>query len=117
MKRLIWTLVVAIFLAGSAGSSLAVDDGGGASAGALEEGRRLCAEYGLDPLGAIASGGLIVAVAPEQAEALCARYAAEGVPCALVADLVPAAAGYTMVRGREVLPLPRFDADEITRVF
>ncbi len=83
----------------------------------LAEGARLCATFGLDPLGAIASGALIVAVDPTQAGALCARYAADGIPCAHIADLVPREEGLTMARGGEVMPLPRFDADEVTRVF
>jgi hydrogenase maturation factor len=82
----------------------------------LPEGARLCAEFGLDPLGAIASGALIVAVAPEAADALQRVYAANGIPCAHVADLVPAEEGVAQVRSGQVLPLPRYDADEITRI-
>jgi hydrogenase expression/formation protein HypE len=81
------------------------------------EGARLCAEYGLDPLGAIASGALIVAVAPEEAEGLVRRYGEAGIPCAHIADLLPPEEGLTMVRDGEVGPLPRFDTDEVTRVF
>lgn len=83
----------------------------------LEEGRRLCAEYGLDPLGIIASGALIVAVDAEHAAALMACYACEGVPCADIGELVPASEGITMVRDGRKQPLPRFDSDEITKVF
>jgi len=83
----------------------------------LPEGARLCAELGLDPLGAIASGALIVAVDPHEAGALAARYAAAGIPCAHIADLVPREEGLTMMRDNRVLPLPRFDADEVTKVF
>jgi hydrogenase expression/formation protein HypE len=82
----------------------------------LPEGARLCQEFGLDPLGAIASGALIVAVAPDEAAALQRAYAAAGIPCAHVADLVPAAEGIAQVRGGQTLPLPRYDADEITRI-
>jgi hydrogenase maturation factor len=83
----------------------------------LPEGERLCAEFGLDPLGAIASGGLIVAVAPEHAQALVEAYRRAGIPCAWVADLVPEGEGITMWRQGARVPLPRYDTDEITRIF
>jgi hydrogenase expression/formation protein HypE len=83
----------------------------------LPEGARLCADYGLDPLGAIASGALIVSVAAEEAEGLCARYAEAGIPCAYIADLTPREEGLVLVEGGVDKPLPRFDADEITKVF
>ena len=83
----------------------------------LPEGARLCAEYGLNPLGAIASGALIVAVAADQADELAAAYAAQGVACTHVADLFSQDEGVNMLQGGELLPLPRFDADEITRLF
>ena len=44
----------------------------------LPEGRTLCEAFGLEPLGAIASGALLVAVAPEGAAALEAAYEAMG---------------------------------------
>lgn len=83
----------------------------------LPEGRRLCSEYGLDPLGAIASGALIVAADPAHAGALIEAYRGAGVPCADIGEIVPADEGITMTRGSERLPLPRYDSDEITRIF
>jgi len=83
----------------------------------LPEGRRLCEEYGLDPLGVIASGALLVAVDPSQADALEAAYAEAGIPCVQVADLVDKSEGCTMVRAGESAPLPRYDTDEIARIF
>lgn len=83
----------------------------------LPEGQRLCDEYGLDPLGAIASGALIVAVDPTTSEALIEAYRRSAVPCADIGELVPASEGITMVCGTTRCPLPRFDSDEITRIF
>lgn len=81
------------------------------------EGAALCAAFGLDPLGAIASGGLIVAVAPEAAEGLVSLYAASGIPCAAVGLLTPAGSGLWLERAGQRSPLPRYDSDEISRLF
>ena len=81
------------------------------------EGAALCAAFDLDPLGAIASGGLIVAVAPEAAQGLLALYAREGVPCAAIGVLTPPGSGMWLERAGVRSPLPRYDSDEISRLF
>jgi len=82
----------------------------------LAEGSRLCADYGLDPLGAIASGALLVMVEAAQADHLSQTYARAGIPCVHIADLLPLKEGVYMLRGDRRQPLPRYDADEITKV-
>jgi hydrogenase expression/formation protein HypE len=83
----------------------------------LPEGARLCAEYGLDPLGAIASGALLVAVEATHAPHLLQVYAREQVPCTCIAELLTQDEGVYMLQGGVRQPLPRYDTDEITRVF
>jgi hydrogenase maturation factor len=83
----------------------------------LPEGEQLCRAFGLDPLGVIASGALLVTVLPEYSAALVDRYAALGIPCAHIADLVPLSEGCTMVDTQGQRPLPRYDSDEIARLF
>jgi hydrogenase maturation factor len=83
----------------------------------LPEGAQLCRALGLDPLGVIASGALLVAVAPEQADALIARYAGAEIACAHIADLTPPEEGILLCEATGARPLPRFDVDEITRIF
>jgi hydrogenase expression/formation protein HypE len=83
----------------------------------LPEGGRLCAEYHLDPLGIIASGALIISVAPGQADELVARYHEAGIQCTHVGDLTRVEEGLRLLRGGRSVPLPRYDVDEITRVF
>jgi len=97
--------------AANAGLELLVD-----AVPVLPEGARLCAEYGLDPLGVIASGALVVTVQPESADALLEAYARAGLPCAWVGDLVAPEEGVYAVRAGERYPLPRYDTDEIARV-
>ncbi len=82
----------------------------------LPEGQRLCAEYGLDPLGTIASGALVVAVDPQQTASLARAYAAAGIPCTRIGELLPAEEGICMVCNGRRRPLPRYDVDEITKV-
>lgn len=81
------------------------------------EGARLCAEFGLDPLGSIASGALLAAIAPEATDDLLHRYAAAGIPATVVGRLTEPKEGLTLVRDGIPTPLPRFDTDEITRLF
>ncbi|MGM0401605.1 MAG: AIR synthase family protein, partial [Chloroflexota bacterium] len=82
-----------------------------------EEGQRLCEEYGLDPLGAIASGALIIAVDPEKEAALIEAYRNAQIPCACIGEILPAEDEVYMIRNGERLPLPRYDHDEIARIF
>jgi hydrogenase maturation factor len=78
---------------------------------------RLCACFGLDPLGVIASGALLAAAAPTQVAALQALWSAHGVASAVVGRALPPEDGiFAQLQGRR-LELPRFVADEITRLW
>jgi hydrogenase expression/formation protein HypE len=83
----------------------------------LAEGAALCAEFGLDPLGTIASGALLLALAPADAGLLLHALAREGIDAAFIGRVVPREAGVVLSRGGQPGPLPRFDQDEITRLF
>ena len=83
----------------------------------LPECATLCAEFGLDPLGCIASGALLIALPPDRAPALFSVYERAGIPCARIGRLTPARAGRRMKSGAVTVDLPRFDQDEIARLF
>jgi hydrogenase maturation factor len=83
----------------------------------LPEGRALCAEFGLDPLGTIASGALLIALSPGDAGVVLHACAREGIECAFIGRVVSPEAGVTLVRAGHAAPLPRFARDEITRLF
>jgi hydrogenase maturation factor len=83
----------------------------------LVEGAALCREFGLDPLGTIASGALLLALAPTDAGVLLHALAREGIGAALIGRVVAREAGVVLTRGGQPGPLPRFDQDEITRLF
>ena len=83
----------------------------------LAEGAALCREFGLDPLGTIASGALLLALAPTDAGIVLHALAREGIDAAFIGRVISREAGVILTRGGQPGPLPRFDQDEITRLF
>jgi hydrogenase expression/formation protein HypE len=82
----------------------------------LPEGAALCREFGLDPLGTIASGALLVALEAADAAAVLAALARTGIAAACIGRVVPRELGVVLTRGGVPAPLPRFDQDELTRL-
>lgn len=82
-----------------------------------EESAALCREFGLDPLGTIASGAVLVAVAPGDTDRLAETLGRAGYPTARIGQITPAGAGLVALRGGAPAPWPMFATDEITRIF
>ncbi len=82
-----------------------------------QEGIELCGAYGLDPLGVVASGSLLLTTPAEKAKALKRRFRNAAVECTAIGRVVPAKEGLTITRGGVVDRLPRFPVDEIARLF
>jgi hydrogenase maturation factor len=102
-------------LAEAAGLGLRVE---GERLPVLPECRLMCRHLGLDPLGLIGSGSLLIAAAADHAAAIVEKLAAENIPAATVGRLVSAGEGRRM-RGADgtLGPLPRFPRDELARLF
>jgi hydrogenase expression/formation protein HypE len=100
-------------VATAAGVGLAVDED---RIPILEECRILCRHYGLDPLGLIASGCLLIMVEPDDSEAVIRSLAAAGIPAANIGTIVHRDRGVKIRSGGRVRDLPRFDRDEIVKV-
>jgi hydrogenase maturation factor len=83
----------------------------------LSEGRVLCEAFGLDPLGAIASGSLLLAVAAGEAAVVVAACRGAGIDCTAIGRVTPASEGVTLTSGGVARPMPCFVQDEITKVF
>ena len=83
----------------------------------LPEGVELCRAFGLDPLGTIASGALLLTLAPADAGIVIHALAREGIDCHYIGQVVPAAEGVKLVDGAAERPMPIFAQDEITRLF
>ena len=76
-----------------------------------------CAAFGLDPLGTIASGGLLATAAPQNVEALLALWRGMGRQGQAIGRVLAAGEGVYGLRGGQRVPLPRFDADEIVKLW
>lgn len=77
----------------------------------------LCADYGLDPLGLIASGALLIVAPAAASTGLIAALAAEGIAATAIGQFTDAAAGLVLRRDGRDEPFPSFAADEIARLF
>lgn len=83
----------------------------------LPESSLLCAEFGLDPLGTIASGALLLTLAAEEAERLVGLLISEGILGTVIGYVRPRDEGIKIRSGGVVRDLPRFASDEIARLF
>lgn len=83
----------------------------------LPECRALCAPFGLDPLGLLASGALLITAAPAATPAIQAALRRAGIRSAVIGCLRPPEEGRVLVEDGRERPLPRFDQDEIGKLF
>jgi hydrogenase expression/formation protein HypE len=81
------------------------------------ETRRLCEVFSLDPLGVIASGALLIALSEADIAPVCEALAGAGIVVAPIARALPPERGLYLRTGGGVQPLPRYDQDEIARLF
>jgi hydrogenase expression/formation protein HypE len=82
-----------------------------------EESRTLCRELGLDPLGVIASGALLLAVSPSDLSRLQKAFTESSIPLQLLGQVkkgIPRVLNVTGTRTEEVQPLAR---DEILKIY
>jgi hydrogenase expression/formation protein HypE len=83
----------------------------------LPEGRALCEAFGLDPLGTIASGALLMTMTPAEAGIVLHALAREGIDCHFIGQVVAPEQGVTLMDGARQWPLPVFTRDEIAKLF
>jgi hydrogenase maturation factor len=77
----------------------------------------LCQVFDLNPLGVIASGALVLAVAPADAGAIVGALREAGIQAARIGEVWEKERGVKMRAGAELVDLPIFPQDEITKLF
>ena len=83
----------------------------------LPETKLLCADYGLDPLGIIASGSLLIVLSPQDSARVIGKLEEVGIAAAAIGKVVAREEGLKLVSGGVVRDLPYFERDEIARLF
>jgi hydrogenase maturation factor len=81
------------------------------------ESQALCAAYGLDPLGVIASGALLVALPPDESARLLAACRQAQLPAAIIGLATAPGGRLSAWRNGAAVPYPQFAVDEIARIF
>jgi hydrogenase maturation factor len=75
----------------------------------------ICVAAGIDPIGLLASGALLIAVSETDCETLLAALAAAGLQAARIGSLVSPDVGVIMSDKSGRIPVPRFQRDEAAR--
>jgi len=82
----------------------------------LDECRILCRHYGVDPLGLIASGSLLIVVEPSDTGRMLRSLEEAGVPAANIGRITPKEAGVKIRSGGRIGDLRSFARDEIAKI-
>ncbi len=101
-------------LAFAAGVGLAIER---AAIPVLPECQVLCQTLGLDPLGLIASGALLLTCPAGEADRLVAAWEAEGIAGQIIGKVTPPEMGLVLLEAGRQGRLPRFARDEVARLF
>lgn len=83
----------------------------------LPEGDELCRALGLDPLGTIASGALLLTLGARDAPSVVEALTEAGIACRRIGAVVAREEGVVLVEGGKPRPMPVFPQDEIGRLF
>ena len=83
----------------------------------LPETALLCADYGLDPLGVIASGSLLIVLSPPDSARVIEKLEKAGIAAAVIGEVVAREKGLKLTAGGAASELPHFERDEIAKLF
>jgi len=77
--------------------------------------REICDRLGLDPLGLIASGALLITLPPARTDALVKALGEAGAAATAIGRVLPASEGLCAIGVGRRRPLPEFERDEVAR--
>ena len=83
----------------------------------LPECREICAALGLDPLGLLASGAMLVTLPAIEAPRLLSSLEREGIDAYEIGQMLDPSEGLQMIGREGEAPLPEFARDELARFF
>ena len=81
------------------------------------ETRKLCKDFGLEPLGIISSGALLIVADPSFSDKIIFAIQQREISCTRIGKILPYDEGVSIESKGKRRPLPMFDSDEITRIF
>ena len=93
---------------------LCVEEG---SIPALLETTEICEALGLDPLGLLASGALLITLPAEDVPSLFKALEEEGIEAFEIGRMMELEEGVSIIRAHELEPLPTLERDELARFF
>ncbi len=79
--------------------------------------RRMCRLLGLDPLGLIGSGSLLICCSPDTSRQLMAQIESAGIAVSRIGRVTPGIAGIDALSGGEPVGWPVFERDELARLY
>lgn len=80
------------------------------------ETERFCQALGIDPMGLIGSGTLLIVIDPAAEHELAREFLDSGIECSVIGRAGKTGFGITAFSGEAEVQWPRFDADELTKV-
>jgi hydrogenase maturation factor/phosphoglycolate phosphatase-like HAD superfamily hydrolase len=79
--------------------------------------RRICGAVGIDPLGVIGSGSLLICCRPQHAQRLCREIHSAGIAVAPIGRVLNKGRGVEAFKNGRPAPWPIFEVDEMTRLY
>ncbi len=83
----------------------------------LPEAKLLCDQYGIDPLGAIASGALLIVADPSATHRILEAFRQQQLTIKVIGKIIDTESGLQMISNGQRISLPEFQQDEIAKLF
>ena len=101
-------------VAAASGLGLAMEEGG---VPILEQTEEICQALGLDPMGLLASGSLLITLSPTEVPSLLAALDKKGIDGWEIGVMMPPEEGLVYIGRKGQVELPQFERDELARYF